>query len=325
MRQFLLQKSHGTGFAHLRLDAVLGFELLQELVRAERGRQDVGLALHCGEIARAQLLQPRQAREHAARLASEGVHHLDAPVSGGTVGAAKDQVTTSERLDQLPTTAERMRAGDVSSEQAGIVADAATLNPAGPAPTPSSGLLVAAKRPDPPTSGRPAKRPDPPDLSGTIVDPPKPTHPISGLTLPDPPQLGPASGPPSIIVAARRPDPPNLGPASGTLTHPDPPPLAAPASRSLDVTRDSHPPASRNLDLRRDTDSLDSTRPDADDPPLAETRAGSSFTRSATPAHRDLATTAAEQTSDLGATLAAPPVLTYPSSAARSSTRAPYS
>lgn len=32
-------------------------------------------------------IQPRQAREHAARLASEGVHHLDAPVSGGTVGA----------------------------------------------------------------------------------------------------------------------------------------------------------------------------------------------------------------------------------------------
>ena len=32
-------------------------------------------------------IQPRQARDHAARLASQGVHHLDAPVSGGTVGA----------------------------------------------------------------------------------------------------------------------------------------------------------------------------------------------------------------------------------------------
>lgn len=32
-------------------------------------------------------IQPRQAREHAARLASQGVRHLDAPVSGGTVGA----------------------------------------------------------------------------------------------------------------------------------------------------------------------------------------------------------------------------------------------
>lgn len=32
-------------------------------------------------------IQPRQAREHAARLAEQGVHHLDAPVSGGTVGA----------------------------------------------------------------------------------------------------------------------------------------------------------------------------------------------------------------------------------------------
>lgn len=32
-------------------------------------------------------IQPRQARDHAARLAAQGVQHLDAPVSGGTVGA----------------------------------------------------------------------------------------------------------------------------------------------------------------------------------------------------------------------------------------------
>jgi 3-hydroxyisobutyrate dehydrogenase-like beta-hydroxyacid dehydrogenase len=32
-------------------------------------------------------IQPRQARDHAARLAAAGMHHLDAPVSGGTVGA----------------------------------------------------------------------------------------------------------------------------------------------------------------------------------------------------------------------------------------------
>ena len=32
-------------------------------------------------------IQPRQARDHAARLAALGVNHLDAPVSGGTVGA----------------------------------------------------------------------------------------------------------------------------------------------------------------------------------------------------------------------------------------------
>ncbi|WP_332748583.1 NAD(P)-dependent oxidoreductase [Hydrogenophaga sp.] len=30
---------------------------------------------------------PRQARDHAARLEAAGMHHLDAPVSGGTVGA----------------------------------------------------------------------------------------------------------------------------------------------------------------------------------------------------------------------------------------------
>jgi 2-hydroxy-3-oxopropionate reductase len=32
-------------------------------------------------------IQPRQARDHAARLSAIGVQHLDAPVSGGTVGA----------------------------------------------------------------------------------------------------------------------------------------------------------------------------------------------------------------------------------------------
>ncbi len=32
-------------------------------------------------------IQPRQARAHAQRLAAQGVRHLDAPVSGGTVGA----------------------------------------------------------------------------------------------------------------------------------------------------------------------------------------------------------------------------------------------
>ena len=32
-------------------------------------------------------IQPREAREHAGKLAALGVHHLDAPVSGGTLGA----------------------------------------------------------------------------------------------------------------------------------------------------------------------------------------------------------------------------------------------
>jgi 2-hydroxy-3-oxopropionate reductase len=32
-------------------------------------------------------IQPREARDHASRLAERGLRHLDAPVSGGTVGA----------------------------------------------------------------------------------------------------------------------------------------------------------------------------------------------------------------------------------------------
>ena len=37
-------------------------------------------------------IQPRQARDHAARLAALGVSHLDAPVSGGTLGAEQGQL-----------------------------------------------------------------------------------------------------------------------------------------------------------------------------------------------------------------------------------------
>lgn len=32
-------------------------------------------------------IQPREARDHAARLSEQGIRHIDAPVSGGTVGA----------------------------------------------------------------------------------------------------------------------------------------------------------------------------------------------------------------------------------------------
>ena len=48
---------HGTGFAHLGLDAVLGLELFQEFLHAELRLQDINLALHRREITVAQLLQ----------------------------------------------------------------------------------------------------------------------------------------------------------------------------------------------------------------------------------------------------------------------------
>src|SRR6185312_15815419 len=58
----LLQEPDGARVAHLGLDAVLGLQLLHEFFGAELGRENVGLALHGREIARAQLLQRRQAR-----------------------------------------------------------------------------------------------------------------------------------------------------------------------------------------------------------------------------------------------------------------------
>ncbi|RYX95209.1 MAG: NAD(P)-dependent oxidoreductase [Comamonadaceae bacterium] len=37
-------------------------------------------------------IQPREARDHAARLGEAGIAHLDSPVSGGTVGAEKGEL-----------------------------------------------------------------------------------------------------------------------------------------------------------------------------------------------------------------------------------------
>ena len=37
-------------------------------------------------------IQPREARDHAARLGERGIAHLDSPVSGGTVGAEKGEL-----------------------------------------------------------------------------------------------------------------------------------------------------------------------------------------------------------------------------------------
>ena len=52
-------------------------------------------------------IQPRQARDHAARLAALGVHHLDAPVSGGTVGA--EEGTLAIMAGGKPADFERVR------------------------------------------------------------------------------------------------------------------------------------------------------------------------------------------------------------------------
>ncbi|MEI2652091.1 MAG: hypothetical protein V9G12_08035 [Microthrixaceae bacterium] len=71
----------------------------------------------------------KEAREWA-RSGHTTVEDWIANTTGSSVGAAKDQVRTSERLDQLPDTTEQMRTGGVSPEQADIVADAAAVNPA---------------------------------------------------------------------------------------------------------------------------------------------------------------------------------------------------
>ncbi|HET9442554.1 MAG TPA: DUF222 domain-containing protein [Acidimicrobiales bacterium] len=53
-----------------------------------------------------------------------------ARTAGTTTGAAKDRLTASKRLVDLPATEAAVRAGALSAEQAAVVADAAAANPA---------------------------------------------------------------------------------------------------------------------------------------------------------------------------------------------------
>lgn len=73
-------------------------------------------------------IKPAEAREHAAALAARGVAHLDAPVSGGTVGAAAGTLTVmagGEAADfarALPAFAPLGRATHVGPHGAGQLA-----------------------------------------------------------------------------------------------------------------------------------------------------------------------------------------------------------
>ena len=69
-------------------DAVLMLLENGEIVEDVLFRQGAAPGLRAGAlVVDMSSIQPRQARDHAAQLAAIGVMHLDAPVSGGTVGA----------------------------------------------------------------------------------------------------------------------------------------------------------------------------------------------------------------------------------------------
>jgi 3-hydroxyisobutyrate dehydrogenase-like beta-hydroxyacid dehydrogenase len=64
----------------------------QETGQTETGQKEAGQSVVQAMRKGALLLdmsssKPREARDHAARLAALGLHHMDCPVSGGTVGA----------------------------------------------------------------------------------------------------------------------------------------------------------------------------------------------------------------------------------------------
>lgn len=59
-----------------------------EVLFGTKGAESAAAAMQRGTLAiDMSSIKPREARDHAARLAALGIAHLDAPVSGGTVGA----------------------------------------------------------------------------------------------------------------------------------------------------------------------------------------------------------------------------------------------
>ncbi|WP_265705344.1 NAD(P)-dependent oxidoreductase [Verminephrobacter aporrectodeae] len=91
---------------------------------------------------------PREAREHAARLQEMGLAHLDAPVSGGTVGAEAGTLAimvggrTQDFLRAQPVFASLGRATHVGSHGAGQIAKLANQMIVG---ITAEALLFAAK------------------------------------------------------------------------------------------------------------------------------------------------------------------------------------
>lgn len=105
----------GARVADTAADAVQGADIV--ITMLENGQvvedvlfhQGVAEALRRGALViDMSSIQPRQARDHAARLAALGVHHLDAPVSGGTVGA--EAGTLAIMAGGKPADVERARA-----------------------------------------------------------------------------------------------------------------------------------------------------------------------------------------------------------------------
>lgn len=84
----------GASVAATPAEAVRGADVVVSMLETGPVVQDVLFAQGAAAAMRRGALvidmasiQPREARDHAARLEELGVHHLDAPVSGGTVGA----------------------------------------------------------------------------------------------------------------------------------------------------------------------------------------------------------------------------------------------
>ena len=101
------------------LDGNFAGQLLEEFARGER-LTAAGTALAARRVDETGAYDKSRHRSAA--------HYL-AKASGTSVGAAIAAIKTAQRLDDLPSTEAEFRAGNLSSTQANLVAEAATANP----------------------------------------------------------------------------------------------------------------------------------------------------------------------------------------------------
>lgn len=88
LQPFGVQVHDTPGAAVREADAVIGLLENGPVMEDVLFRQGTAQAMRSGSLCIDMAsIQPREARDHAARLGDLGIAHLDAPVSGGTVGA----------------------------------------------------------------------------------------------------------------------------------------------------------------------------------------------------------------------------------------------
>ncbi len=190
---------YAAGFDAAVLSAAQAAEVVEQASRIEK------MAATVKGLAAARVAECGSWRREGDRSAA----HPLARRTGTSVVQAAAAIETARRLESLPETAAAARRGDLSTEQACAIADAAGGDPgvehdlleaARHSPWPSCGSSAPAPRPRPTSTSRPAAAAS---TNAARCDP-SPTPRANGTcTAATTPRWGPASWPPSTRSGSR--------------------------------------------------------------------------------------------------------------------------